>query len=113
MNILSFNVFLGKQLRHAYTKTTYQNQWSHRKQTTKNRVKDEHTANGTSPKSFDLSYDQTCRKNIKYAKTKKTTYFWGPGGVTLSKKRVVQRTALIHTPVFWRVKAFLCNVVCT
>ena len=86
MNILSFNVFLGKQLWHAYTKTTYQNQWSHRKQTTKNRVKDEHTANGTSPKSFDLSYDQTCRKNIKYAKTKNNVFLGTWRRYTLKKK---------------------------
>jgi hypothetical protein len=65
------------------------------------------------PKVLIFHMIKHVEKNIKYAKTKKTTYFWGPGGVTLSKKRVVQRTALIHTPVFWRVKAFLCNVVCT
>ena len=48
MNILSFKIFLGKEIWHAYTKTTYQNQWSYRKQATKNRVQDEHTKNSTS-----------------------------------------------------------------
>ena len=62
---LCLKTFLSKRLWHAYTKTTYQNQWSYRKQATKNGVKDEHTKNCASPKNSDLSYGRRCRKKIR------------------------------------------------
>ena len=69
MNIICFKRLLGKELQHAYTKTTYQNQWSYKSKQPKIKYISQ---------NFDLSYDQRCRKKQTKFKTKKqqTTYFW-------------------------------------